>query len=49
MLVFASMSVIADIAKKDWTEAELQALPEDGFIHEVVFTRSFLFLARRVK
>jgi Uma2 family endonuclease len=23
-------------AKKDWTEAELEALPEDGFIHEVV-------------
>src|SRR5687767_7597940 len=22
--------------RKKWTEAELQALPEDGFIHEVV-------------
>ena len=21
---------------KEWTEAELEALPEDGFIHEVV-------------
>ena len=26
----------ADAAKKVWTEAELEALPEDGFIHEVV-------------
>lgn len=26
----------ADVAKKAWTEAELEALPEDGFIHEVV-------------
>jgi Uma2 family endonuclease len=30
------MSAPAETAKKVWTEAELQALPEDGFIHEVV-------------
>lgn len=23
-------------AKKAWSEAELQALPEDGYLHEVV-------------
>jgi Uma2 family endonuclease len=26
----------AGVAKKVWTEAELMALPEDGFIHEIV-------------
>src|SRR5712691_8170576 len=26
----------ANVAKKEWTEAELEALPEDGYIHEVV-------------
>jgi Uma2 family endonuclease len=26
----------ASAAKKDWTEAELEALPDDGYIHEVV-------------
>lgn len=30
------MSTAADAGKKVWTEAELQALPEDGFVHEVV-------------
>src|SRR5439155_1943456 len=30
------MAVIEAPAKKIWTEAELEALPEDGFIHEVV-------------
>jgi Uma2 family endonuclease len=30
------MSAAVDVAKKVWTEAELEALPEDGFIHEVV-------------
>ncbi len=30
------MSVTADIAKKVWTEMELEALAEDGFIYEVV-------------
>lgn len=30
------MSTAVDAAKKEWTEAELQALPEDGFMHEVV-------------
>src|SRR5438477_12918694 len=30
------MSGAADLAQKAWTEAELEALPEDGFIHEVV-------------
>ena len=30
------MSGAADLAQKVWTEAELEALPEDGFIHEVV-------------
>ena len=25
-----------EAAKKVWTEAELEALPEDGYIHEVV-------------
>src|SRR6058998_812787 len=30
------MSAAVETAKKVWTEAELMALPEDGFIHEVV-------------
>lgn len=30
------MIVSSEAAKKDWTESELEALPEDGFIHEVV-------------
>jgi Uma2 family endonuclease len=30
------MSATAVAAPRIWTEAELQALPEDGFIHEVV-------------
>jgi len=30
------MSVTTTQAAKVWTEAELQSLPEDGFIHEVV-------------
>jgi Uma2 family endonuclease len=30
------MNAAADVAKKVWTEAELQALPDDGFMHEVV-------------
>ena len=30
------MSAAVDPAKKVWTEAELEALPEDGFNHEVV-------------
>ena len=30
------MSAAVESAKKTWTEAELEALPEDGFIHEVV-------------
>ena len=30
------MAAVSEVAKKVWTEAELQALPEDGFIHEVV-------------
>ncbi len=30
------MSATAVAARKVWTEAELQSLPEDGFIHEVV-------------
>ena len=30
------MSVPVETAKKVWTEAELQAFPEDGYIHEVV-------------
>jgi Uma2 family endonuclease len=32
----SAMSVAVPQAKKVWTEAELQALPEDGFSHEVV-------------
>jgi Uma2 family endonuclease len=30
------IATAAPVANKVWTEAELQALPEDGFIHEVV-------------
>src|SRR6266550_2758227 len=30
------MSQAIEAPKKSWTEAELQALPEDGFTHEVV-------------
>jgi len=30
------MSAAIEAPKKVWTEAELQALPEDGYIHEVV-------------
>src|SRR2546425_6343742 len=26
----------ANVAKKEWTEAELEALPDDGYVHEVV-------------
>ena len=30
------MSSGADVARKIWTEAELQSLPEDGYLHEIV-------------
>jgi Uma2 family endonuclease len=30
------MTAPADMVRKVWTEEELQALPEDGYIHEVV-------------
>src|SRR5216110_2100409 len=30
------MTIAVETPKKVWTEAELTALPEDGFIHEVV-------------
>jgi Uma2 family endonuclease len=30
------MSATTEIGKREWTEAELEALPEDGFIHEIV-------------
>src|SRR5712671_4900335 len=30
------MRTAAEIPKKSWTEAELQSLPEDGYLHEVV-------------
>jgi Uma2 family endonuclease len=30
------MTPAASVERKVWTEAELQALPEDGYIHEVV-------------
>src|SRR5204863_1319116 len=30
------MSQAIEAPKKSWTEAELEALPEDGYIHEVV-------------
>jgi Uma2 family endonuclease len=32
----SSMTVAVESPKKIWTEAELQSLPGDGFIHEVV-------------
>ena len=30
------MNAVVEAPKKLWTEAEVQALPEDGFIHEIV-------------
>ena len=30
------MNAAVEAPQKIWTEAELEALPEDGFIHEVV-------------
>jgi hypothetical protein len=30
------MNVVVETPKKLWSEAEVQALPEDGFIHEIV-------------
>ena len=30
------MTAVTEVGKKVWTEEELQALPEDGYIHEVV-------------
>jgi hypothetical protein len=30
------MSAAADTSKTAWTEAEIQSLPEDGYLHEVV-------------
>jgi len=30
------MSVAVERATKTWTEAEIQALPDDGYLHEVV-------------
>jgi len=30
------MSAAADTSKKAWTEAEIQSLPKDGYLHEVV-------------
>src|SRR6266567_8248578 len=30
------MGAVSDFPKKAWTEEDLQSLPEDGFIHEVV-------------
>jgi hypothetical protein len=30
------MTAVTELAKRTWTEEELQALPDDGFIHEVV-------------
>jgi len=31
-----AMSIAVEHKKRTWTEAELQALPEDGYLHEVV-------------
>lgn len=31
-----SMTATAQVARKVWTEEELQSLPEDGYLHEVV-------------
>ena len=30
------MSAALELAKKVWTEAEIEALPEDGYSHEIV-------------
>lgn len=30
------MNTVASVERKVWTEAELQALPEEGYLHEVV-------------
>ena len=30
------MNAVIENDRKTWTEAELQALPDDGYIHEVV-------------
>ena len=30
------MTAVTEVGKKMWTEEELQALPDDGYIHEVV-------------
>jgi hypothetical protein len=30
------MSVGVETGRKNWTEADLQSLPEEGYIHEVV-------------
>lgn len=30
------MIAVPEMAKKAWTEAEIQALPDDGYLHEVV-------------
>ena len=30
------MSAMIENAGKTWTEAEFEALPDDGFLHEVV-------------
>ena len=30
------MSAALELAKKIWMEAEIEALPEDGYIHEIV-------------
>jgi len=30
------MSTAAETPKRVWTEAELQALPDDGYIHELI-------------
>ena len=34
--LISGMIAPTDAATKVWTEAELESLPEDGFIHEVV-------------
>src|ERR1700689_323967 len=30
------MNAVVDVPKKRWTEAEVQALPDDGYFHEIV-------------
>ncbi|MGA2660594.1 MAG: hypothetical protein ABSH34_24160 [Verrucomicrobiota bacterium] len=30
------MSAVSEPAARIWTEAEIQALPDDGYLHEVV-------------